>query len=111
MTLCRRLDGDLGPRGRRLMYVNMFEERDLMLRFNNEGVPRWEDRAMRLTFPVAARWAGRELGIRPGIEVEDEAAVWREFDHVAELRSDGRPTYAASASPPPTSRSRRWRPR
>ena len=91
LALCRRLDGDLGPRGRRLMYVNMLEQRDLMLRFNNNGVPRWEDRAMRLAFPVAARWAGKELGIRPGIEVEDEAAVWREFDFVAGLLSDGRP--------------------
>ena len=33
----------------------------------------------------------RVLEIRPGIEVEDEAAVWREFDHVAELLADGRP--------------------
>ena len=90
LALCRRLDGDLGPRGRRLMYVNMLQERDLMLRFNNHGVPRWEDRAMRLGFPLAARWAGRELGMRPGIEVEDEAAVWREFDFVAGLLSDGR---------------------
>ncbi len=89
--LSRRLDEGLGPRGRRLMYVNMLAERDLMLRFNNAGVPRWEDRAMRIGFPLAARWAGRELGIRPGIEREDEAAVWREFDHVAELLSDGRP--------------------
>ena len=73
------------------MYVNMLQERKLMLRFNNHGVPRWEDRAMRLGFPLAARWAGKELGIRPGIEVEDEAIVWREFDFVADLLSDGRP--------------------
>ena len=73
------------------MYVNMLPSSKLMLRFNNQGVPRWEDRAMRLGFPLAARWAGGELGIRPGIEVEDEAAVWREFDFVAELLSDGRP--------------------
>lgn len=90
LTLSRRLDEGLGPRGRRLMYVNMLAERDLLLRFNNDGVPRWEDRAMRIGFPLAARWAGRELGIRPGIEVEDEATVWREFDYVAELLSDGR---------------------
>ena len=30
------------------------------------------------------------LAIRPGIEVEDEAAVWRELDFVAELLADGR---------------------
>ena len=91
LALSRRLDDRLGPRGRRLMYVNMLAERDLMLRFNNNGVPRWENRLMRLAFPVAVRWAGRELGIRPGIEVEDEAAVWREFDFVAEHMADGRP--------------------
>ena len=91
VKLSRRLDDGLGPRGRRLMYVNMLAERELMLRFNNNGVPRWEDRAMRLAFPLAARWAGKELGIRPGIETEDEAAVWCEFDFVAELLSDGRP--------------------
>ncbi len=90
LTLSRRLDEDLGPRGRRLMYVSMLAERDLMLRFNNAGVPRWENRFMRIGFPLAGRWAGKELGIRPGIEVEDEAAVWREFDFVAGLLSDGR---------------------
>ena len=90
MKLSRRLDDRLGPRGRRLMYINMLGERDLMLRFNNNGVPRWEDRAMRLAFPLAARWAAKELGITPGIETDDEAAVWQEFDFVAELLSDGR---------------------
>ena len=35
-------------------------------------------------------WAKRELGIRPGIAAEDEAAVWRKLDFVAELLSDGR---------------------
>jgi glutathione S-transferase len=86
--LCRRLDERLGPTGRRLMYTHMLAQRKLMLRFNNEGVPAWEDRALRLGWPVIVRWAKRELGIRPGIEVEDEAAVWEEFDHVAELLCD-----------------------
>jgi len=91
LKVSRRLDDGLGPRGRRLMYINMLAQRDLMLRFNNNGVPRWEDRAMRLGFPLAARWAAKELGIRPGIETEDEETVWHEFDYVAELLSDGRP--------------------
>jgi glutathione S-transferase len=34
-----------------------------------------------------ARW---QLAIQPGIEVEDEASVWREFDFAADLLSDGR---------------------
>jgi glutathione S-transferase len=88
--LCSRFDEALGPRGRRLMYIHMLSQRKLTLRFNNQGVPPWEDRALRLTWPVATRWLGRELAIRPGIETEDEAAVWREFDFVAELLADGK---------------------
>ncbi|HEX7609876.1 MAG TPA: glutathione S-transferase N-terminal domain-containing protein, partial [Solirubrobacteraceae bacterium] len=41
--LCARLDGVLGPAGRRLIYVHMFAQHELMLDFNNQGVPRWED--------------------------------------------------------------------
>jgi glutathione S-transferase len=90
VTLSRRLDERLGPSGRRLMYSNMLPQREVMLRFNNHGVPAWEDRALRLGWPLVVRWARRELGIRPGVEVEDEAEVWHEFDFVAELLSDGR---------------------
>jgi glutathione S-transferase len=89
--LCRRLDGELGPSGRRLMYIHMLAQRKLMLRFNNAGVPAWEDRALRYGWPLAVRFARRQLGIRPGIEADDEAAVWRELDFVAELLADGRP--------------------
>ena len=61
--------------------------------------------------PALSPLVGRVLGIRPGIEVEDEAAVWREFDFVGELLADGRPylcgerfsaadlTFAALAAP------------
>ena len=89
--MCRRFDDELGPRGRRLMYVHMLAQPALMLRFNNAGVPRWEDRAMRLGWPLAVRYARRQLGIRSGVEPGDEAAVWREFDFAAELLADGRP--------------------
>jgi glutathione S-transferase len=91
-ALCRRLDEQLGPTGRRLIYVHVFrEDRREMLRFNNEGVPPWEDRAARWGWPLAERFLRRALGIRPGVEVQDEAAVWRELDHAASLLSDGRP--------------------
>ena len=89
--LCRRFDAELGPRGRRFMYVHMLPERELLMRFNNAGVPRWEDRVVRLGWPVVLRYARRRLGITPGIEVEDEAVVWREFDFVAGLLADDRP--------------------
>jgi glutathione S-transferase len=89
--LCERLDRELGPTGRRLMYVHMLAQRELAMRFNNEGVPAWEDRAIRYGWPFFARLVQHALEIRPGIEVQDEAAVWRELDHVAELLADGRP--------------------
>lgn len=89
--LCGRFDEVLGPKGRRLMYVHMFPARELALRFNNQGVPPWEDRAIRLGWPLARRLVGHVLEIRPGVEVEDEAAVWRELDFVAERLGDGRP--------------------
>jgi glutathione S-transferase len=91
-ALCRRFDQQLGPAGRRLIYVHMFNgSRALLLRFNNQGVPRWEDRVLRAGFPFAQRGVSRILDIRPGVEIEDEAVVWRELDDVAELLSDGRP--------------------
>ena len=90
-SLCRRLDEQLGPCGRRLMYVNMLPQRELMLRFNNAGVPPWEDRALRWGWPLITGFARRALAITPGVELEDERVVWRELDFVAALLEDGRP--------------------
>jgi glutathione S-transferase len=110
-VLCARFDEVLGPHGRRLMYVLMLPERELMLSFNNAGVPSWEDRVMRLGWPLITRFAAHELDMKPGIEREDEAIVWRELDFVGDLLSDGRPylcgdrfsaadlTFAALAGP------------
>ena len=90
-SVCRRLDEGLGPRGRRLMYIHMLADPKLALRFNNAGVPGWEDRFIRYGWPLAQRYVKRVLDIRPGIEVQDEAAVFGELDYVAELLCDGRP--------------------
>jgi glutathione S-transferase len=90
-SLCRRLDNELGPRSRRLMYVHMLAQHQVALPYNNVGVPRWEDRAIRWGWPLFRGLLNRVLGIRPGIEHADEAAVWRELDFVAKLLSDGRP--------------------
>jgi glutathione S-transferase len=90
-ALCARLDAALGPAARRLIYIHMFTQRELMLDFNNRGVPSWEDRALRWGWPLARRFVTRALGIEPGVEVQDEQVVWREFDFVAGLLADGRP--------------------
>ncbi|HEX5225108.1 MAG TPA: glutathione S-transferase family protein [Solirubrobacteraceae bacterium] len=110
-ALCARLDERLGPTGRRLIYVHVFARGKAMLDYNNQGVPRWEDRALRAMWPLAQRAVSRLLDIRPGVEVQDEAAVRAEFDNVAALLADGRPylfgerfggadlTFAALAAP------------
>ena len=91
-SLCARFDSELGPKGRRLIYVHMFDEdRDYALRVNDQGVPPWEDWMIRHSWPLAERMLGKLLGITPGVEVEDEASVFRELDFVAERLADGRP--------------------
>jgi glutathione S-transferase len=90
LALSRRFDTGLGPAGRRLIYVRMFAQPQLLLRYNNQGVPSWEAGIVRHGLPVMQRLLGRFLGIRPGVEQADEALCWREFDHVAELLADGR---------------------
>jgi glutathione S-transferase len=111
LSLCRRFDERLGPHGRRLIYVHMLRQRELAIEFNNQGVPTWEDRLVRRGWPLITRFISRVLAITPGIEVQDDAVVRGEFDHVAELLRDGRPylcgerfgaadlTFAALASP------------
>jgi glutathione S-transferase len=110
-ALSQRFDEKLGPHGRRLMYVHILKDKELVLSFNNAGVPGWEDRAIRWGWPVVVQFAKRRLEIEPGIERHDEATVWREFDFAAELLADGREffcgdrftaadlTFAALAAP------------
>jgi glutathione S-transferase len=88
--LCRRFDEGLGPSGRRLIYVRMLAQRGLMLRYNNQGVPAWEDRVMRAGLPFFVGLVRHVLDIRPGVEVQDEAQVWSELDYAAGLLDDGR---------------------
>jgi glutathione S-transferase len=88
--LCARFDRELGPRGRRLMYVHIFPQRELALSFNNNGVPAWEDRTLRFGWPLFERVIRSVLDISPGVEIEDEAVVWRELDYVAGVLGDGR---------------------
>jgi glutathione S-transferase len=74
-----------------MIYIHMFPHRELLLRYNDQGVPEWEDRALRMGLPLAKRLISRVLEISPGVEVQDEAVVWAELDAVAELLEDGRP--------------------
>jgi glutathione S-transferase len=89
-TLGRELDEGLGPDARRLIYAVMFEAKPLMLHFNNQGVPRWEARALTALWPLATRYVSRHLGITAATRVEDERRVRATFDAIAERLADGR---------------------
>lgn len=91
LETCGRLDALLGPSARRLVYVQMLPQRALMFDYNNQGVPAWEDRAIRAAWPVFFWFARRVLGISPGVQAGDEEILWREMDFVAALLADGRP--------------------
>jgi glutathione S-transferase len=90
-ALCRELDAGLGPDGRRWIYAHMIEHKKLMLRFNDIGVPRWEDRMMRTLWPVVERWGRRELALRPDTLERDRPRVEAAFDAIAARLADGRP--------------------
>jgi glutathione S-transferase len=90
-ALCERLDDVLGPAGRRLMYVHMFPQRKLAVRYNDQGVPAWEHAALLLAWSPVQRLIAHALGIRPGIERDDERTVFAELDHVASLLARGGP--------------------
>jgi glutathione S-transferase len=88
--LCCRFDATLGPKARRLMYVNMLRDRPLVMRFNNDGVPAWEERTIRYGFSAMQLVIKRALQISPGVEREDELVVWSELDFAADVLADGR---------------------
>src|SRR3954447_25960129 len=61
--VCRRLDMELGPKGRRLIYVHMLLDKPLLLDFNNTGLPRWEHRLLRHGFAAVIPLVKRRLAI------------------------------------------------
>jgi len=90
LTLSRQLDAGLGPDGRRWIYAQMLPLKPLLLKYNNQGVPRREDWTMRAFFPIVARFARRELSIVPTTIADDEPRVRRAFDDIADRLADGR---------------------
>ena len=64
--LCRRLDDELGPKGRRLMYVHMLAHRKLMLALQQRGRAALGGPRIRVGWPIVVRFARRVLGIRAG---------------------------------------------
>ena len=82
---CRWLDAGLGPDARRLIYKLMLPRPELMLPYNNQGVPAWEARALTAFYRLAVRWATRELALTSG---DDTPLVFAAFDRVAAQLGD-----------------------
>jgi glutathione S-transferase len=89
-ALCRRFDTGLGADGRRLMYAHMLPHRDLMLRYNDVGVPAWEDRTLRALWRLSEPFAAYRLAVGPNTVERDTPRVLAELDFVAERLDDGR---------------------
>jgi glutathione S-transferase len=109
--ITRWLDANLGIPDRRLIYAHMLPHRDLLMGFNNAGVPAWEARAIAGFWAVVHPWAVRQLGVSGESAARDEALTLHAFDAVASWLADGRPylfgdaftatdlTFAALAAP------------
>ncbi len=92
-SLCARFDDELGPKARRLMYVHLLADRPLVLRFNNAGVPAWEDRALRIGWPlIRPRPRVARSTSHPGVEKRRrEPPSGASSISSPELLEDGRP--------------------
>jgi glutathione S-transferase len=91
LAITRWLDDNLGLPDRRLIYAHILPHRDLLMGFNNVGVPAWEARAMRAFWEVMHPWAVKQLGVSGESAARDEALTLHAFDAVAGWISDGRP--------------------
>ncbi len=90
-ALERDFDANLGPDGRRWMYNEMRERRDLAIAYGCAGVPGWERRILPIAYPAAIRMIDRYLDITPETAAQSETHVRTTFDAVAKRLSDGRP--------------------
>jgi glutathione S-transferase len=90
-ALERDFDERLGPHGRLWMYNGIRGRRDLAMAYGCTGVPDWERRALRLTYPAIMRWIDRFLGVTPAAAAQSEGEVRAVFDAVAQRLGDGRP--------------------
>ena len=96
-TITRWLDENLGKPDRRLIYAHLLPHRELLMSFNNTGVPAWEEATFKTTWSFIHPWANKQLGLKPGTKERDEALTWHAFDAVGEWLSDGRPFIMGDA--------------
>jgi glutathione S-transferase len=88
-ALERDFDDRLGPHGRRWMYNELRDRRDLVIKYGPTGVPAWQRWALPVMWPVASRVIDRVLDITPAKAAQSLTEVRAVFDSVAQ-RLEGR---------------------
>ena len=61
LRITRWLDANLGIPDRRLIYAHVLPHRELILSFNNTGVPAWEEQAITAFWTLVHPWAVRQM--------------------------------------------------
>ena len=110
-TLQRDFDRGLGPEGRRWMYNELHGRKDIALAYGCTGVPAWQRRSFRFTYPLVEGIVMRFLEINEATAAGSKVQVRETFDRVGERLADARPylcgerfsaadlTFAALAAP------------
>jgi glutathione S-transferase len=96
-AISRWLDENLGIPDRRLIYAHVLPHKEMLMRFNNTGVPDWEARTLSLFWAVIRPWAAKQLGSYPETISRDEVLTLHAFDAVAAWLADGRPYLCGDA--------------
>lgn len=84
-------DDVLGPHGRRWMYHNMLDQKDLIRDYGTTGVPDWERRMLPVLRAAATPMIRRVLDVTDETAARSLVRVQEVFDEVAKRLSDGRP--------------------
>jgi glutathione S-transferase len=90
----RDFDNDLGPHGRRWMYMALRGRRDIAVAYGTTGVPAWQRRAFPYLYSLASRGIDRYLDVTPATAAASLARVRATFERVADRLGDGGPYLA-----------------
>jgi glutathione S-transferase len=83
------LDRQLGPATRRWVFFHLLDRKELV-DFYVRGVPRWQAKGLRATWPLAIRLIRRDLKIHRDTEEQARAQIDAVFGDIGGLLGDGR---------------------
>jgi glutathione S-transferase len=96
-ALERRFDDRLGPATRLWVYAHLLDKRELAFRYAARGTPRWEQKVLERSYPMAVRALRLQLRIDEQSTLEARAEVLRVFDEVGRTLAEGKQYLAGDA--------------